>query len=83
MSCNRDHHSVAGHVGYLVLGVQEGGKGDILISLLLGIKLLGPCSLFEPFAATFSGAEWLVLKVFWFVRIVDVDLLSHSLGSQG
>ena len=40
MSCNRDHHSVGGHVGYLVLGVQEGGEGDIPSSLLLGIKLL-------------------------------------------
>jgi hypothetical protein len=82
VSCNRDHHSVGGHVGYLVLGVQEGGEGDIPSNLLLGVKLLGPCSLFEPFTATFLGSEWLVLKVFWFVRFVDVDLLSHSLGSQ-
>jgi hypothetical protein len=72
VSCNRDHHNFGSHVGYLVLGVQEGGEGDIPSSLILGVKLLGPCYLFEPFTA----------KVFWFVRIVDVDLLSHSLGSH-
>ena len=25
--CDRDHHGVDGHIGYLVLGVQEGGEG--------------------------------------------------------
>ena len=25
LSCDRDHHSDGGHVGYLVLGVREGG----------------------------------------------------------
>ena len=69
-------------LGFLGLGVQEGGKGDILSSLLLGIKLLGPCSLFEPFTTTFSGSEWLVLKLFWIVQIVDAVLLSHSLDSH-
>ena len=82
MSFNRDHHSVGGHLGYLVLGVQEGGEGDIPSNLLLGIKLLGPCSLFEPFTATFLGSEWLVLKVFWFVLIVGVCLLGRMLGSH-
>ena len=78
--CNRDHHGIGGHVGYLVLGVQEGGEGDIPSNLLLGVNLLDPCSLSEPFTVTFLGSEWLFLKMFRFVRIVDVDLLSLSLG---
>ena len=82
VSCNRNHHSVSGHVGYLVLGVQEGGEGDIPSNLLLGVKLLGPCSLSRPFTATFLGSECLFLEMFWFVRIVNVDLLSLSLGSH-
>jgi hypothetical protein len=61
VSRNRDHHSVGGHVEYLVLGVQEGGEGDIPSNLLLGVKLLGPCSFSEPFMATFLGSEWLFL----------------------
>ena len=44
---NRDHHGVGGHVGYLGLGVQEGGEGDIPSNLLLSINLLGPCFLSE------------------------------------
>ena len=82
VSCNRDHHGVGGHVGYLVLGVQEGGEGDTPSNLLLSIKLLSPCSLSEPFTATFLGSEWLFLEMFRFVRIVNVDLLSLSLGSH-
>ena len=82
VSCNRDDHSVGGHVVYLVLGVQEGNEGDIPSNLLLSVKLLGPCSLSEPFTATFLGLERLFLKMFWFVRIVDVNLLSLSLGSH-
>ena len=82
VSCNRDHHSVSGHVGYLVLGVQEGGEGDIPSNLFLSLKLLGPCSLSEPFTSTFLGSEWLFLNVFWCVRSVNVDLLSLSLGSH-
>ena len=80
--CNRDHHGVGGHLGNLVLGVQEVGEGDIPSNRLLSINLLGPCSLSEPFTATFLGSEWLFLKMFWFVRIVDVDLLRLSLGSH-
>ena len=53
LSCDRDHHSVGGHVGYLVLGVWEGGEGDVPSSLLLGVELLDPLSLLEPFTATF------------------------------
>ena len=53
LSSDRDHHSDGGHVGYLVLGVREGGAGDMPSSLLLGVELLGPWSLLEPFTATF------------------------------
>jgi hypothetical protein len=53
LSCDRDHHSDGGHVGYLVLGVREGGEGDMPSSLLLGVELLDPLSLLEPFMATF------------------------------
>jgi hypothetical protein len=53
LSCDRDHYSDGGHVGYLVLGVREGGEGDMPGSLLLGVELLGPWSLLEPFTATF------------------------------
>ena len=53
LSCDRDHHSVGGHVGCLVLGVREGGEGDMPSSLLLGVELLGPWSLLEPFTVTF------------------------------
>jgi hypothetical protein len=82
VSCNRDHQSVGGHVWFLVLGVQDGGEGDIPSNLLLCVKLLSPCSLSEPFTATFLGSEWLFFEMFWFVRIVNVDLLSLSLGSH-
>ena len=34
LSCDRDHHNDDDHVGCLGLGVQEGGEGDILSSLL-------------------------------------------------
>ena len=68
--------------GYLVLGVQEGGEGDTPSNLFLSVKLLSPCSLSEPFTGTFLGSEWLFLKVFWFVLIVDVVLLGLSLGSH-
>ena len=53
LSCDRDHHSDVGNVGYLVLGIREGGEGDMPSSLLLGIELLDPLSLLEPFMATF------------------------------
>jgi hypothetical protein len=45
--CNRDHRSVGGHVGYLGLGVLEGGEGDVSSNLLLSIHLLSPCFLSE------------------------------------
>jgi hypothetical protein len=53
LSCDRDHLSDGGQVGYLVLGVREGGEGDMPSSLLLGVELLVPLSLLEPFTAPF------------------------------
>jgi hypothetical protein len=53
LSCDRDHLNDGDHVGYLVLGVREGGEGDMPSSLLLGVELLIPLSLLEPFTATF------------------------------
>ena len=52
LSCDRDHHIDVGNVGYLVLGIREGGEGDMPSSLLLGVELLDPLSLLEPFTAT-------------------------------
>jgi hypothetical protein len=41
VSCNREHHNVCGHVEYLVIGIQEGGEGDIPSSLLLRLGVVG------------------------------------------
>jgi hypothetical protein len=72
--CNRDHRGVGGHVGYLGLGVLEGGEGDVPGNLLLSI--ISPNS----FMAVFLGSAWLFLKMFSIGLIVDVNLLSLSLG---
>jgi hypothetical protein len=44
---DRDHRGVGGHVGYLGLGVLEGGEGDVPSNLLLSINLFSPYFLSE------------------------------------
>ena len=67
LSCDRDHHSDGGHVGYLVLDVLEGGEGDVLSVLLLHICLLSPCSLSEHLHGDLLRLGAVVLDVLEYV----------------